>query len=131
MIDKRTGSCVCGGVAYEVAGPLREIIACHCEQCRKTSGHHVAATQAPAAAMTFLADETLAWYRSSDAAERGFCRRCGGSLFWRRVGDDRVSIMAGTLDDTSDLSMNRHIFVRFKADYFDPPAGADLTEGGG
>lgn len=121
MPNVHTGSCLCGGVAFEVAGPLREIVACHCEQCRKTSGHHVAATRAAAEALRFISDETLTWYRSSDEAERGFCARCGGNLFWRRFGSDMVSIMAGTLDDTSDLTLGRHIFVKDKADYVTLP----------
>ena len=25
----------------------------------------------------------LVWYRSSDSAERGFCRQCGSTLFFR------------------------------------------------
>ena len=117
MSEKRTGSCLCGGVAYEVAGPLREIVGCHCGQCQKTSGHHVAATRAEAADFRLVRDETLTWYRSSEAAERGFCVRCGGNLFWRRVGSDKISIMAGTLDETADLPFQRHIFVKDKADY--------------
>lgn len=128
MPDRRTGSCLCGGVAYAVTGPLREVIACHCGQCRKTSGHHVAATAAPVGALTFERDETLAWYRSSETAERGFCNRCGGNLFWRPIGGDHVSIMAGTLDDTSGLPLRRHIFVRFKADYVVLPDGVDAFD---
>ena len=131
MPTHRTGSCLCGGVAYSVTGPLRDVIACHCGQCRKTSGHHVAATQAPAAALTIERDETLTWYRSSEIAERGFCNRCGGNLFWRPIGGDHVSIMAGTLDDTSELSLKRHIFVRFRADYVDLPDGVEALEGDG
>lgn len=123
MADHHTGSCLCGGVAYEVAGPMREIVGCHCKQCRKTSGHHVAATNAPAGALTLTADDTLTWFRSSDAAERGFCNRCGGNLFWRRIESDTISIFAGTLDDTSDLPFRRHIFAKDKADYVTLPAG--------
>lgn len=123
MPETRTGSCLCGGVAYQVTGPLREIIGCHCEQCRKTTGHFVAATRAPAEALTLTCDDTLTWYRSSENAERGFCNRCGGQLFWRRVNSGAVSIMAGTLDDTSDLPFHRHIFVKYKADYVTLPPG--------
>lgn len=123
MPDTRTGSCLCGGVAYEVSGPLREIIGCHCEQCRKTTGHHVAATRAQAEALSMINDETLTWFRSSDDAERGFCNRCGGQVFWRRINSDTISIMAGTLDDTSDLPFNRHIFVKYKAEYVTLPPG--------
>lgn len=125
MTKTYSGSCLCGGVAYEVDGPLREVVACHCSQCRKTSGHHVAATRAPAAALRLLRDETLTWHRSSPEAERGFCRRCGGNLFWRRVEGEHVSIMAGALDDAGGLSMTRHIFVKDKAHYVILPEGAE------
>ncbi len=40
----KTGGCLCGQVTYKINGPLRPVIACHCKQCRKSSGHHVAAT---------------------------------------------------------------------------------------
>ncbi len=42
-----TGGCLCGGVRYQVRGELRGVIACHCSQCRRTSGHHSAMTSAP------------------------------------------------------------------------------------
>ena len=42
--DAKTGSCLCGEVAYEVTGPLRPVVNCHCLQCRKTTGHFMAAT---------------------------------------------------------------------------------------
>ena len=128
MPDPHTGSCLCGGVAFSVAGPMREIIACHCEQCRKTSGHHVAATNAPASALTLTSEETLTWHVSSDQAKRGFCNRCGGNLFWRRRGSDTISIFAGTLDDTSDLTLKRHIFVKYKAEYMTLPEGCEAFE---
>ena len=41
-----TGQCMCGQVRYEVHGPLRDVIACHCAQCRRASSHYVAATAA-------------------------------------------------------------------------------------
>ena len=41
---RATSDCLCGVVRYEVRGPLRPVIACHCTQCRRTSGPFVAAT---------------------------------------------------------------------------------------
>ena len=114
----RTGGCLCGGVRYTVAGPLRGVIACHCSQCRRTSGHFVAATAAPNDQLRLNTAETLTWFRSSESAERGFCRRCGGNLFWRRVGSDTTSILAGTLDPPTHLTLERHIFVADKSDYY-------------
>ncbi len=115
------GSCLCGGVRYEIHGPLRPVTVCHCSQCRKTSGHVVAATEAPTEAIQLLQATTLTWFKSSDTAERGFCSRCGGNLFWRETARTvRVtSVMAGTLDGPTGLSIDRHIFVADKLDYYD------------
>ncbi|MFN3260368.1 MAG: GFA family protein [Pikeienuella sp.] len=124
MADDHKGSCLCGGVRYEVRGPLRPVVACHCSQCRKTTGHHVAATGAPAEALTLTASETLAWYRSSAEAERGFCARCGSNLFWRKDGSGRISIWAGTLDGPTGLTIERHIFAASKGDYYEIAPGA-------
>ena len=126
MSEKHTGSCICGGVAYEVSGELRDVIGCHCVQCRKTSGHHVAATRAATRNLSVVSDETLTWFRSSENAERGFCNRCGGNVFWQRIGADMTSIMAGTLDDPVNLPFKRHIFAKYKADYYDLPADAEV-----
>jgi hypothetical protein len=115
------GGCLCGGVRYEIEGPLRDVVACHCSQCRKTSGHFMAATNAPQSAVRLTADETLRWYRSSDIAERGFCSRCGGNLFWRRLPPhvETISIAAGTLDGpVTGLRIREHIWVGDKLDYY-------------
>ena len=115
----KTGSCLCGGVTYTISGPMRDIIACHCRQCRKTSGNFVAATQVAQADLHFDSKCSLAWYRSSDVAERGFCSTCGGNLFWRRLESETISIMAGTLDPPTGLKITQHIFVADKSDFYE------------
>ncbi|MGC1387953.1 MAG: GFA family protein [Steroidobacteraceae bacterium] len=114
-----TGGCLCGGVRYRIRGALRGVTACHCAQCRKTSGHHVAMTNAPSVNLSLNSSDTLSWYRSSEAAERGFCRVCGGNLFWRLLGADTISITAGTLDTPTNLTLTEHIFVADKSDYYE------------
>ena len=32
------GSCLCGGVKYEIIGPLMRSGHCHCSNCRKAQG---------------------------------------------------------------------------------------------
>jgi hypothetical protein len=113
------GGCLCGGVRYEVRGPLREVMACHCSQCRRTSGHYAAMTSAASADLVLTRADTLAWYASSPAAERGFCRVCGSNLFWKPKAEERTSITAGTLDMPTGLKMNEHIFVADKSDYYE------------
>ena len=115
------GGCLCGGVRYQTRSALREVIACHCSQCRKTSGHFVAATQLPSADLHLTESATLRWYRSSESAERGFCARCGGNLFWRETagGSGCTSIMAGTLDPPTGLRIVQHIYTAEKSDYYE------------
>lgn len=117
--DVNTGGWLCGGVRYEIRGELRPVVYCHCEQCRKTSGHFVAATTSPLQAFALLNDETLSVYRASDVARRGFCNRCGGNLFRSPDNEDRICIYAGTIDTPTGLSDDRHIFVADKSDYVD------------
>lgn len=122
------GGCLCGGVRYTVNGPLRGIIACHCEQCRRTSGHFAAMTSAPSANISITGSQCLRWFRSSETAERGFCATCGGNLFWRPVGLDRMSIAAGTLDSPTGLAIEKHIFAGAKSDYYQIDDGRPQQE---
>ncbi len=114
------GSCLCGSTAYEVSGNLRPVCVCHCTQCRKSSGHYVAATQCM---MTDLKihGESLIWFKSSDIAERGFCGTCGSNLFWRRAGADHMSIFSGTIDGETGLSIASQLNVESKGDYYTLP----------
>jgi hypothetical protein len=106
-------------VRYEVRGPLRSVVACHCTQCRKTSGHFVCATRCREDDLVVVESRGLAWFQSSPQARRGFCRVCGGNLFWQPEEGGTVSIMAGTLDGPTGLVISRHIFVADKGDYYE------------
>lgn len=117
--DKHTGGCLCGGVRYLVNGPLRGVVACHCSQCRRTSGHYAAMTSAPSELLELTSSQTLAWYQSSATAERGFCNTCGGNLFWRQFDSDTTSITAGTLDLPTATALEQHIYVADKSDYYE------------
>ncbi len=111
-----TGGCLCSAVRFDVNGPLRPVVACHCVQCRKTSGHYVAATSAAREDLVITGEVT--WFASSPRARRGFCGVCGSSLFWEEVGGSRVSIHAGTLDGPTGLALAGHIFVADKGDCY-------------
>ncbi|MEM8750616.1 MAG: GFA family protein [Pseudomonadota bacterium] len=115
----RVGSCNCGGVRYKIDGPLRAVVACHCGQCRKQSGHFFAATDAADADLTIEESGSLKWYAASDFAKRGFCSECGSALFWKRNDSDKTSILAGTLDGKTGLRLDRHIFAADKGDYYE------------
>ena len=113
------GSCLCGGVRFEVHGPLRPIIYCHCTMCRRSSGHFDAATACAPEHLRLLCAQSLRWYQSSAAARRGFCCTCGSQLFWEPIGAGHTSIGAGTLDRPTGLKPSMHIFVAEKGDYYE------------
>lgn len=111
------GSCLCGGVAYEINGELGPVDYCHCSQCRKTSGHFVAAASCKPESLHLISAASLRWYASSTTADRGFCKVCGSSVFWRPKHGRHISIMAGTLQAPTGLEALEHIFVADASDY--------------
>lgn len=119
----KTGSCLCGAVKYEVHGPLRDVIACHCTQCRKQTGNYMSSTAAQDTELRIVEDRGLKWYRSSDKAKRGFCGECGSVLFWKGDGRDYTSIAAGTVDGPTGVKLAGHIFCDNAGDYYEIAGG--------
>ena len=113
------GSCLCGAVTFEVSCALPPPDACHCSQCRKHSGHYFASTDVPRSAVTVRGAENVTWYRSSEKARRGFCSKCGSSLFWDPLQKDWIGVSMGAFDGPTDTRLRVHIFVADKGDYYD------------
>ena len=59
------------------------------------------------------------WFEATPAAARGFCPRCGSSLFWAAHDEDTLSSALGALNAPTGLSLTKHIFTAFKGDYYD------------
>jgi hypothetical protein len=117
--EPHRGSCLCGETVYEVHGPLQPVVACHCTQCRKQTGHYLAATSAATKDLRMVKDAHVRWYRSSATARRAFCGNCGSTLFWQAdARGDEISIAAGTLDGATGLATEGHIFCADKGDYY-------------
>ena len=122
---KISGQCLCGAVRYEIRGSLSDPHACHCNQCRRQSGHHTVTTHVKRTNFSLTEERGLTWYRSSPIAERGFCAECGSSLFWDDGGED-VYISVGSLNQPTGLTLAKHIFVDEKGDYYE--IGDDLPK---
>jgi hypothetical protein len=126
---EHSGRCQCGAVSYRVKGNMRDVVVCHCGQCRRNHGYAPGYTAARKAELTVQGEENVAWYRSSEEARRGFCRTCGSSLFWASDGKDTVSITAGSLNPPTGLTTVLHIMTADKRDD-DPIAdGVPQVEG--
>ena len=119
-----TGGCLCGAVRYEVRGPLRNVINCHCSKCRRMHGHIAAYTSVPRENLVFTKEDGLKWYRSvtdeTPDVYRGFCQECGSSLFWApRGGRDAIAVSAGSLDSAKGLRTVGHVWVSQAGDYYE------------
>jgi hypothetical protein len=114
----KTGSCLCGAVAFELLGSLDDVLACHCSQCRKMTGNYWASTHCADADLKFTRQDGLKWYASSDQSKRGFCGECGSSLFWKKDGETVTSICAGSIDGKTGLRLGGHIFTADAGDYY-------------
>lgn len=125
------GRCLCGGVRYRVEGELRDAVACHCAQCRKITGHHAAFSACRNEDLVFESDKTLAWYESSPSVRRGFCGKCGSTLFWDDRSRDYIAVAAGALDQPTGIRLTKHIYVSDKGDYYriEGCAPADILPG--
>ena len=118
------GRCLCGEVRYQLVGELRPVWNCHCERCRRFTGHHMAATAVAPEQLTLLADDTLRWYEPAPGVHYGFCSRCGSSLLWKADGaPEKVCIAAGTLDQPTGLTTTTAWWTAEAADYHERQAG--------
>lgn len=124
------GACHCGAVRFEVEGPIRDALACHCTQCRKVSGHYWAAASVPVAKWRVTEGRGLRWFRSSPVAQRGFCGDCGATLFWLPEADavfdwgtpeeHCISFSPAALEGPVDIRVAEHIYTQDAGDYYAP-----------
>jgi hypothetical protein len=125
MSERATGRCLCGAVRYEIRGPLRDVLVCHCSECRRWSGHFFAATSAQKSDLVLVESDALRWIESPESesdARRGFCSACGSSLFWDAPARDTISIAVGSLDEPTGLETIGHVYVSQAGDYYELPA---------
>jgi hypothetical protein len=105
-----------------VRGPLRDVLLCHCTECRRWAGHAWAASATLSEHLHFTEERGLRWIDSPDSAHdarRGFCRECGSSLFWHAPGRDRISLAAGSLDAPTGIATQGQIWASSAGDYYE------------
>jgi len=126
----RTGRCNCGAVRFRTRGPLREVVACHCSQCRRQTGLFYAATNVADEMIEIEGADAISWYQASEFARRGFCSTCGSALFWKHQSDPFISVLAGSFDKPSGLKITKHIFCADKGDFYEISDGLPQYEKG-
>jgi hypothetical protein len=119
------GSCLCGGVQFElerVTGPFE---LCHCSRCRKVSGSaFIAGVGVHRRDFRFVCGQELV--RTYDAPildappayRSSFCSRCGCPVPDPSSQAEWFEIAAGLLDDDPQLRPERHIMVECKSAWY-------------
>ena len=102
-----------------IRGELRPVIYCHCSQCLKTHGHFAAYTSAVKEQIEWQNQKTLCWFDSSEKARRGFCGKCGASLFYELKGGAGLSITAGSIESPTGLHAAGHIYFENHSGYYE------------
>ena len=115
-IDSREGGCQCGNIRYRIRGEAYMLYACHCTDCQKQLSSAFGMSLIVDADQIELLqgqDRLRHWdtYGEDGSLKRcAFCVDCGSRLIHGDEG--RVSIKAGSLDQTDDLNPVAHIWLR-------------------
>ncbi|MEO6173223.1 MAG: GFA family protein [Arenimonas sp.] len=107
------GNCLCGAIRFTAKLPSRWVAHCHCTMCQQTGG---------SAFITWVGLEEqrcqihdpqnqLQWYQSSDEAQRGFCKRCGSTLFFKSSRwPDEIHVALSNFQTPVDKAPQVHAF---------------------
>lgn len=120
------GSCLCGGVTFELTPPIIFFQYCHCSRCRKATGSAHGSS-------LFLKLSQFAWTKGEELVRRrempeaeyyctGWCDQCGSSLPWISRNGRYVLVPAGALDDDPGVAPTRDIHWASRAPWAVDPA---------
>ena len=109
------GSCLCGGVKFELPEPPDVLRYCHCESCKKLAGGAATVNgRVPSSSIRILeGEDLLQTYQPPEGSAKTFCLACGSNLFgggWPE--SETCSVRATTFDEPFDARPVAHIFTR-------------------
>ena len=122
MSNRHSGSCLCGGVRFEIDGEFERFYLCHCEHCRKDTGSaHASNLFSSSAALRWLSgqDQVRQFNLPSTRHTRNFCGTCGSALPILQMDGKLLVVPAGSLNSEISIRPNAHIFVASRAGWDD------------
>ena len=113
--EVKTGHCLCQAVSFS-APTDNNVVSCHCSMCQRWNGSPQMAVSC-GQDVSFEGEENISVYRSSDWAERGFCRLCGSHLFYR-YEENHYMMLAGLFEDNHDFKFVTQYFIDNKPSFY-------------
>ena len=109
----REGGCLCGAVRFKCEGEPLNVRVCHCRNCQKAMGSPFYA-RAMFEPQALTVEGETAFYPTSPAIERVFCKACGTRLFTRRTNGTATGVALANFDDRNAFAPTEHIWVSEK-----------------
>ncbi|MFJ5487370.1 GFA family protein [Hansschlegelia beijingensis] len=122
--ERVQGECLCGAVTMAATLKDGSMHACHCSMCRRWSAGPFLYLAVEPASLQIAGGEAVGRYRSSAEAERGFCRICGSTMFWRALDGSSLDVSAQSVDDPARFPFATEVFMDDKPGNY---AFADAT----
>lgn len=123
-----TGGCLCGSVRWQAHGPALNARVCHCRLCQQVIGAAFNARLLfPREAVQITGPITE--FPSSEAIQRGFCPRCGTTIYSHRHAAGTLGLTSGSMDDPSAFQPDCHFFVASKQAWVTIPEGIPAYDG--
>ena len=113
-----TGGCLCGGVRFEVAEPLRFASYCHCTRCQRRTGTAASpeARVAPGSLRIVAGEDLVRRYQDPGRWSEAFCSTCGSPLWSQSPDDPEVaSVSLGAFDTDPGIRPSYRQFVAYAA----------------
>ncbi len=92
--EHHCGGCQCGAVRFRVRGRPTDSSVCYCRMCQKASASHALALVSVRGYAIEWTRGAPSWFRSSNAARRGFCATCGTPLAYEAPDGLALSVVA-------------------------------------
>ena len=109
------GSCLCGGVKFELTEAPETLRYCHCESCKKLSGGAATVNaRVPSTSIRILeGEELLRTFQPSEGSAKTFCLACGSNLFGGGWPDsEEASVRLSAIDEGLEQKPEAHNYVR-------------------
>jgi hypothetical protein len=123
--NRALGRCLCGAIVFGIEFPTNWVVHCHCPTCRwaQAAAFTTWVSVDVSLATIHASRRSLRWYTTNpaDQTQRGFCSRCGTSLFFRsEIYPNEIHIALAAFADPIDRKPQLHAYYNLHVDWFEP-----------
>lgn len=119
---EKSGGCLCGAVRFDACNVPASFGICHCRMCRRWTGSALLEVSIKTEDLTWTGTDHIGVHKSSNWAERAWCRSCGTNLFFRHTRKDKwfgsTELPIGIFDDPDGFALTHEIYTDHKPDSF-------------